>query len=56
MTTPWLPAAMGRLTCEKAYPYGKEWQGKFYAAKRVRPLFVEDEGGIVVVTVYVYYY
>jgi hypothetical protein len=38
------------------YPFGAEWNGKFYATKQVRPIFVEEAGEIVVVTVYVYYY
>ncbi len=30
--------------------------GRFYAKKMVRPIFVEEEDEIVVITVYVYYY
>ncbi len=30
--------------------------GKFYHTKRVRPIFVEEELEIVVVTVYTYFY
>ncbi|MGO9269362.1 MAG: hypothetical protein ACLQOO_03725 [Terriglobia bacterium] len=31
---------------------GREWNGKVYATKRVRPIFVEEAAEILVVTVY----
>jgi len=40
-TTPWQPAELGRLDCRKDFPYGKEWNGKVYATKQVRPVFEE---------------
>jgi len=46
----------GRLDCRKNFPYGKEWNGKVYATKQVRPIFVEEAGEIVVITVYTYYF
>ncbi len=46
----------GRLECHKDFPYGREWNGKFYKTKRVRPIFVEEADEIVVVTVYSYYF
>jgi len=50
------PAELGRLECHKDFPYGREWNGKFYKTKRVRPIFVEEADEIVVVTVYSYYF
>jgi len=55
-TAPWGPAELGRLECRKDFPYGREWNKKVYATKRVRPIFVEEADEIVVVTVYVYYF
>jgi len=55
-TTPWRPAELGRLECQKDFPYGREWNKKVYPTKRVRPIFVEEADEIVVVTVYVYYF
>jgi hypothetical protein len=55
-TSSWQPAARGRLECRKDFGYGREWNGSFYATKQVRPIFVEESGEIVVVTVYSYYF
>lgn len=55
-TSAWRPAELGRLECQKDVAYGHIWNGKRYATKRVRPIFVEESGEIVVVTVYVYYF
>jgi hypothetical protein len=55
-TAPWGPAEKGRLECRKDFPYGREWNGKRYATRQVRPIFVEEVAEIVVVTVYVYYF
>jgi len=41
-TMPWQPTELGRLDCRKDFPYGKEWNGKVYATKQVRPVFVEE--------------
>jgi hypothetical protein len=51
----WTPAELGRWECRKNYSYMKEWNGKFYALKQVRTIFMEEEKEIVIVTVYVYY-
>ena len=45
-----------RLECRKDFPYEREWNGKFYKTKQVRPIFVEETDEIVVVTVYSYYF
>ena len=55
-TRPWMPAELRRLDCRKNFPYGKEWNGKVYATKQVRPIFVEEAREIVVITVYTYYF
>lgn len=55
-TAAWMPAEVGRLECRKDFAYGKDWNGKFYTTKQVRPIFVDEPDEIVVVTVYVYYF
>lgn len=55
-TRPWSAAELRRLDCRKDFSYGKEWNGKIYTTKQVRPIFVEEAGEIVVVTVYTYYF
>ena len=55
-TSQWQPAESGRLECRKNFAFGNEWNRKFYATKRVRPVFVEEASEIVVVTVYTYYF
>jgi len=55
-TSPWMAAELGRLDCRRNFPYGKEWNGKVYATKQVRPIFVEEAGEIVVITAYTYYF
>lgn len=55
-TSPWNPAELGRLECRKDFSYAKDWNGKIYATKQVRPVFVEESGEIVVITVYTYYF
>ncbi len=52
----WSMAELGRFECRKNSPFGKEWNGKIYTTKQVRPIFVEEETEIVVVTVYSYYF
>ena len=43
------------MECRKVFPFDREWNGKRYASKEVRPIFVEEADEIVVVTVYTYY-
>jgi hypothetical protein len=52
----WEPAELGRLECRMEFPFGKEWNGRPFDTKQVRPVFVEEATEIVVVTVYVFYY
>jgi hypothetical protein len=55
-TGKWGAAELGRLDCRKDFPYGREWNGKVYAIRQVRPVFVEEAKEIVVITVYTYYF
>lgn len=55
-TAVWEPTEMGRLQCRKDFPYRKEWNRKIYKIKQVRPIFVEEEKEIIVVTVYTYFF
>ena len=55
-TCPWGKAELERLDCRKDFPFGQNWNGKVYATKQVRPVFVDEVGEIVVITVYTYYF
>lgn len=57
-TEPWQTASqgMGRLECRKDFAYGRGWNGKTYATKQVRPIFLDKAAEIIVVTVYTYYF
>lgn len=50
------PAKKNRLKCRYNFPYQQTWHGNYYAIKQVEPVFVEENGEIVVVTVYTYYF
>jgi hypothetical protein len=55
-TCPWGAAELGRLDCRKEFPFGQVWNGRIYATKQVRPIFVDETEEIVVITVYTYYF
>ncbi len=55
-TSPWKPAELGRLECNKEFAYNTQWNGKFYKTKKVRPIFADKEHEIEVITVYAYYF
>jgi hypothetical protein len=55
-TSVWLPARSNRLEAAKDYPFDREWNGRYYATKRIRAIFVEEADEIVVVTVYTYFF
>lgn len=55
-TSEWTPAELKRLECRKDFEFNNTWNNKFYKTKQVRPVFVEEQNEIVVVTVYVYYF
>ncbi len=52
----WGLADGGRYDCRMEFEYNAVWNGKVYKTKQLRPVFVEEEREIVVVTVYTYYY
>lgn len=57
-TAPWARVERGtnRFECSMEFVFDQEWNRKHYANKRVRPIFVEEEIEILVITVYTYYY
>ena len=52
----WRPASQGRQETSKEFPFGRDWNGTLFATKRVRPVFVENQTEIVVITVYTYFF
>ena len=52
----WRTARDGRLETAMDFPFGGVWNGRYYATKRVRPVFVDTPHEIVVVTVYTYFF
>lgn len=55
-TCAWGAAELGRFDCRKDFSFDREWNGKAYASKQVRPVFVEEAEELVVITVYTYYF
>jgi len=55
-TAKWQKSELDKLECSKDFAFNKIWNNKFYKTKQVRPIFIEEEKEIVVVTVYVYYF
>ncbi len=55
-TGTWEKTGQERLECRVDFPFDREWNGKHYTTKQVRPIFVDEEREIVVITVYVYYF
>lgn len=55
-TAKWQSVQGNRLECQHDFSFGREWNGKYYQTKRVRPIFVEEADQIVVVTVYSYFF
>ena len=55
-TAAWTPAELGRLEYRKDFAFGGVWNGAFYTTRQVRPIFVDEPGEIIVITVYVYYF
>ena len=50
------PAQKGRFAYRKNFPYRRAREGKWYDTKQVLPIVTEDPGGMVVVTVLVFYF
>lgn len=55
-TGPWHPARGNRWEAAIDLPFDADWNGKRYATKRVRAVFVDEPTEIVVVTVYTYFF
>ena len=55
-TETWEPAKLGRQQSRMNFVFNSLWNGRQYQTKQVNPIFVEEEDGIAVVTVYVYYF
>ena len=52
----WRAADRGRFECRKEFPYKMKWNGNYYETKAVKPIFVDEDHEIVVVTVYTFFY
>ncbi|MFA4924761.1 MAG: DUF4258 domain-containing protein [Ignavibacteriaceae bacterium] len=52
----WQLTDQGRYDCRKNFTFEKMWNGVHYSTKQVRPIFVEEENEIVVITVYTYFF
>jgi|TARA_B100002003_G_scaffold182608_1_gene170848 hypothetical protein len=54
--SPWAAARGDRFECSKDFPYNGVWHEKQYRTKQVVPVFKEEAGAIVIITVYVFYF
>jgi hypothetical protein len=52
----WRFSRQGRWEASREFAYNGDWNGTYYAIKRVRLIFVEEATEIVVVTVYTYFF
>ena len=50
------PVKEGRLLFRKNFAFNGTWRGKKYKTKQVAPVTTFEGKGIIVVTVYVYYF
>jgi hypothetical protein len=55
-TSYWEFAELDRLECKKNFSYENDWNGKYYKTKQVRPIFVDEDEEIVVITIYTYFF
>ena len=55
-TATWEVAESGRQECKKDFSFATQWNNKYYMTKQVRPIFVEEDKEIVVITVYTYFF
>jgi polyisoprenoid-binding protein YceI len=56
LTAEWHSAELDRREARKNFPFANEWNRKYYQIKQVRPIFVEEDAEIVVITVYSYFF
>jgi len=52
----WIFNKRNKYECFLDIPFNKEWNGKIYETKQIKPIFVEEEKEIVVITVYTFYF
>lgn len=52
----WIVGELGKMECRFNFEYKSIWNNKYYDIKQIRPIFVEEEDEIVVVTVYTYFF
>ena len=45
----------GRISKEATFDFAGEWRGRRYPQKRVRVVYVEERGRLVVITAYAFY-
>ncbi|MCM8756572.1 MAG: hypothetical protein NC816_05840 [Candidatus Omnitrophica bacterium] len=55
-TSEWQTYELNKFEYQKDFIFNQFWNNKFYKTKQLKPIFVEEEKEIVVVTVYVYYF
>ena len=55
-STAWKPAEQNRTECRKRFRFDRMWNGVQYRYQEIRPIFVEKDDEIVVITVYAYFY
>jgi len=51
----WQMAEKGRFTASLAFSFNNDHYGRFYRAKEVVPIFIEEAERIVVITVYTFF-
>jgi len=52
----WMTGDSGKLECRLNLDYKSDWNKKYYDIKQIRPIFVEEDEEIVVITVYTYFF
>ncbi|MHB8841851.1 MAG: DUF4258 domain-containing protein [Candidatus Aquicultor sp.] len=50
-----VPTKLGRIAEEAVFEYNSNWLGKYYKQKKVKVVYVEEQGKTMVITVYVYF-
>jgi hypothetical protein len=51
----WKTLGTNQFQCQYTVPFQQEWNGKLYATKQIKPIFVERSAEILVITVYTHY-
>ena len=52
----WTEAKKDRFEAKLDFPYNQEWNRKHYLTKQINPVFALENQGIVVITVFVFYF